>query len=91
MAVVGFNVAGGNDGRHLLEAEFVAIVEVDVGPAVPGAVTTFDQRGAVERAQAREQGDGEVRAFVETHGPAVVDGFKNGRRTFDDCDFIVHG
>jgi len=91
VAVGRLNIAGGDDGGGLLEAEFVAIVQVDVGPAVPGAVTAFHQRGAVERAQAREQGDGEVRAFVETHGPAVVDGFENGRRTFDDCDFIVHG
>ncbi len=55
-----FHVAGSQDGGSLFEAEFVAVVEVDVGVIVPGAVTALDQRRTVERAQARQERDGKV-------------------------------
>ena len=88
--VVGFDVAGGQDGSGLFQSHFVAIMQVNGRVVVPGAVTAFDQRGTIKGAQAGKGGYGQVWAFVEAHGPAILYLFKNGRRAFDDCDFIVH-
>src|SRR5688572_28414551 len=57
---------------------------------MPGVVTSFHQRGAVECSQAGERRNRQMRTFVQAHCPSVVDVLKNGGRTFDDRDFIFH-
>ena len=90
MTIVGLYVASGQDRGRLLHSQVVAVVKLDGRFATPGTVATLDQRGTIKGAQARECGYGQVWAFVEAQGPTVLYLFKNGRRAFDDCNFIVH-
>src|SRR5258706_4607055 len=57
---------------------------------MPSVVTTLHQGGTVEGTQARKRRHREIRAFVQAHGPTVIDLFEHGRRAFDDRNFIVH-
>ena len=57
---------------------------------MPRGVAALHKRRAVESSQAGQRRDRKSGAFVQAHCPAVVDVFKNWRRAFDDCDFIVH-
>jgi hypothetical protein len=56
----------------------------------PAPVTTFHQRRAVKRPQAREQGQRQERALAETERPAVLHGLKYRGWTFNDGYFVFH-
>ncbi len=79
-----------HDGSLFFQPQVVAVMQVDGFIGVPASVTALDQRRTVERAQAGEQGQRQARPFAETQRPAVLDGFENRGRTFDDGDLVVH-
>lgn len=79
-----------HDGSLFFQAQVVAVVQMDGSPGVSTAIAALDQRRTVERAQAGEQGQRQARPFAETQRPAVLDGFENRGRTFDDGDLVVH-
>ena len=88
--VVCFDRAGCHNGGLFLQAKIVAILQVNELVEVPAPVTTFHQRRAVERPQAGEQGQGQVRPFAQTQRPTILDGLEYGGWTFDDGNFVVH-
>ena len=88
--IVCLDRAGRHDGSLLLQAKIVAILQVNRLIDAPASVTTFDQRRAIERPQAGQQGQRQTWTFAETKRPTILDGFEYGGWTFDNGYFVIH-